>query len=387
VYKTKEETSAPTVSVESLFLSCVIDAKEQRKVVTCDIPGAFMQADIDEVIHIRLEGPLAMLLTKVDPELYTKFLCKEGKKDTMYVQLTKALYGTLQAALLFWKDLSGHLIRQGFVLNPYDNCVANKMIEGTQCTIVWHVDDLKLSHLKQEVLEDLINTLNERYGKITPLTVTRGDIHDYLGMTLDYSVPGTVTIRMDDYVKDLLDEAPGDMAGTAAMPAADHLFTVSEEPEYLDDTTSELFHHLTAKLLFLAKRARPDIQTAVAFLTTRVKRPDKDDYKKLARVIKYLRGSPDLALTLEGDDAHVIKWWVDASFAVHTDMKSHTGGTMSLGKGSVYSASTHQKINTKSSTEAELVGVDDVMPLVLWTRYFLCAQGYDVKENKVFQDN
>jgi hypothetical protein len=217
--------------------------------------------------------------------------------------------------------------------------------------------------------------------------VTRGDIHDYLGMTLDYSVPGTVTIRMDDYVKDLLDEAPGDMAGTAATPASDHLFTVSEEPEYLDDTTSELFHHLTAKLLFLAKRARPDIQTVVAFLTTRVKRPDKDDYKKLARVIKYLRGSPDLALTLEGDDAHVIKWWVDASFAVQTDMKSHTGGTMSLGKGSVYSASTRQKINTKSSTEAELVGVDDVMPLVLWTRYFLCAQGYDVKENKVFQDN
>jgi hypothetical protein len=118
VYKTKEETSAPTVSVESQFLSCVIDVKEQRKVVTCDIPGAFMQADIDEVIHIRLEGPLATLLTKVDPELYTKFLCKEGKKDTMYVQLTKALYGTLQAALLFWKDLSGHLIRQGFVLNP-----------------------------------------------------------------------------------------------------------------------------------------------------------------------------------------------------------------------------------------------------------------------------
>jgi hypothetical protein len=145
---------------------------------------------------------------------------------------------------------------------------------------------------------------------------------------------------------------------------------------------------MTAKLLFLGKRAHPDIQTAITFLTTRVKRPDKDDYKKLGRVIKYLRGSPeDLALTLEGDDAHVVKWWVDASFGVHADMKSHTGGTMSLGKGSVYSASIRQKLNTKSSTEAELVGVDDIMSLILWTRYFLCAQGYNVKENKVFQDN
>jgi hypothetical protein len=77
-----------------------------------------------------------------------------------------------------------------------------------------------------------------------------------------------------------------------------------------------------------------------------------------------------LALTLEGDGACIVKWWVDASFAVHTDMKSHTGGTLSLGKGSVYSASTQQKLNTKSSTEAELVGVDDVMLLILWTPYF-----------------
>jgi Reverse transcriptase (RNA-dependent DNA polymerase)/Zinc knuckle len=387
IYKTKEETSAPTVSVESLFLSCVIDAKEGRKVVTCDIPGAFMQADIDEVIHVRLEGPLAMLLTKVDPDLYTKFLSKEGGKDVMYVRLAKALYGTLQAAMLFWKDLSGYLVSDGFELNPYDNCVANKMINGKQCTVLWHVDDLKMSHVQDDVLETLVDQLNDRYGKIAPLTVTRGTTHDYLGMTLDYGVPGQVTIRMDDYVEDILSEVPEDMGGVAATPAAEHLFDVSENPTYLDDENAQLFHHLTAKLLFLCKRARPDIQTAIAFLTTRVKRPDTDDYKKLGRVIKYLRGTPNLALTLEADDAQIVKWWADASFAVHTDMRSHTGGTASLGKGSVYSASTRQKLNTKSSTEAELVAVDDVMPLVLWTRYFLDAQGYGVKENIVYQDN
>jgi hypothetical protein len=94
-----------------------------------------------------------------------------------------------------------------------------------------------------------------------------------------------------------------------------------------------------------------------------------------------------LALTLEGNDARIVKWWIDASFAVHPDMKSYMGGTLSLGKGSVYSASTHQKLNTKSLTEVGLVGVDDVMPLILWTQYFLDAQGYGVTENKVFQDN
>jgi hypothetical protein len=96
---------------------------------------------------------------------------------------------------------------------------------------------------------------------------------------------------------------------------------------------------------------------------------------------------PEMAVTLEGDDAGIVKWWVDASFAVHPDMKSQTGGALSLKKGSVYSTSTRQKVNTKSSTKAELVGVDDVMPLILWTRYFLDAQGYGVCKNKVFQDN
>ena len=118
----------------------------------------------------------------------------------MYVQLTKALYGTLQAALLFWKDLTGYLEGHGFILNSYNNCVANKMIDGAQCMILWHVDDLKLSHVKQQVLEDLVEMLNERYGKLDPLTVTRGDIHDYLGMRFDFSTQGQVMIGMVDYM-------------------------------------------------------------------------------------------------------------------------------------------------------------------------------------------
>ncbi len=138
---------------------------------------------------------------------------------------------------------------------------------------------------------------------------------------------------------------------------------------------SDLFHSVTAKPLLLCKRSRPDNQTPIAFLCTRVRNPDVDDYKKLRRVVCYLRETKKLALTLEADDLQVIKWWVDASFAVHKDMRSHTGGTMSMGKGSVYSTSVCQKLVTKSPTEAELVGVDDVMPMTLWTRQFLEGQG------------
>jgi hypothetical protein len=212
-------------------------------------------------------------------------------------------------------------------------------------------------------------------------------VHDYLGMTLDYSQKGKVVFKMDDFIDRLLEEVPGDMDGVSATPAANHLFQVNKGGVKLDDETAELFHHLVAKLLYLCKRVRPDLHTAVAFLTTRVMGPDVDDYKKLARCIRYLRGTQDLCLTLEADEDGKIHWWVDASFAVHPDMKSHTGAALSLGRGAAYTMSTRQKINTKSSTEAELVGVDDAMPIIIWTRNFLKAQGYEVLENTVYQDN
>ena len=156
----------------------------------------------------------------------------------------------------------------------------------------------------------------------------------------------------------------------------------------LDEATSQTFHHLIAKLLFLCKWTQPDTQTAVAFLTTQVQAPDWDDYKKLAQVIKYLHGTIDMPLTLKADSSQmIIKWWINASFAIHHNMKSHTGGTMSLGKGASYSTSIKQHLVTKSSTEAKLVGINDVMPQVLWTRYFLEAQGFKVTDSTVYQDN
>lgn len=103
--------------------------------------------------------------------------------------------------------------------------------------------------------------------------------------------------------------------------------------------------------------------------------------------MKYLRGSQELTLSLEADDITVVKWWVDGAFATHADMQSHTGSTMSLGKGSILPASIRQKINTKSSTKAKLVAVADMMPQVLWTRHFLEAQGYKLGKSIIYQDN
>ena len=83
-------------------------------------------------------------------------------------------------------------------------------------------------------------------------------------MTIDFRVPSKVTIRMDEHTKEIVDEARPSMSGTATSPAADHSFDANPNPTHLDEETSHHFHTMMAKLLFLSKRARPDLQEAVA---------------------------------------------------------------------------------------------------------------------------
>jgi hypothetical protein len=209
-------------------------------------------------------------------------------------------------------------------------------------------------------------------------------------MQLDFTVPGQVSVSMLDYVREIVEtfekEAPLSV-GTKTSAAPADLFRVNPDSTKLTPERKEKFHSLVAKTLFATKRARPDTATSISFLTTRVREPDVDDWSKLTHLMKYLRGTKDIPLILSANGSGILKWWVDGSFAVHPNMRGHTGGGLSMGRGFPIVTSSKQKLNTRSSTESELVGVDDCMPAILWTRYFLEAQGYGVQENIVYQDN
>ena len=103
--------------------------------------------------------------------------------------------------------------------------------------------------------------------------------------------------------------------------------------------------------------------------------------------MKYLIGTRNKTLTLSADDLRVIKWYVDMAFTVHPDFCSHTGTAMTMGQGAIQSMSRKQKLNTRSSTKAELVGADDAIGQILWTRLFMEEQGYDIEKNVLYQDN
>jgi hypothetical protein len=256
-----------------------IDAFEHRGVATVDVPGAYLTDDMDEEVFMCLRCRLAEIMVKTAPEIYRKYVSM-GSDNTpiLYVKLQKALHAFLRSALLFYLKLLAHLKGNGFVLNPYDPCVASKMVNGKQFTITWHVDDLKLSHADENEVTKTIDWLKSIYGE--DMRVSRCKKHGYLGMDLDYSVPGEVKVSMVDYLYRAIDEFPELIVGTATSPAADHLFTArsDEERMLLGEKQATTFHHCVAQLLFTSARARKDIQPAVAFLTTRTTGENSSGY-------------------------------------------------------------------------------------------------------------
>ena len=95
----------------------------------------------------------------------------------------------------------------------------------------------------------------------------------------------------------------------------------------------------------------------------------------------------DKKLILEADNTQIITWYIDAAFGVHNDMKSHTWAYMTLGKGMVCAFSNKQKVNSRSSTEVELIAIDDKVSKVMWMKQFIEHQGFVVNLNVIYQDN
>ena len=179
-------------------------------------------------------------------------------------------------------------LQKAWQANPYDPCVWNKLIGGKQCTICFHVDDCKISHVSGKVIDNIIDWLRRDYESIFEdgsgaMAVHRGKVHKYLGMTLDFSTKRQVKISMVDYVKEVVaawDNAHkhnndgftevkskrGRKSKSSAAP--EDLFKVDEDATKLNTEMATAFHNIVAKALYVVKRARPDASVSIAFLTT-----------------------------------------------------------------------------------------------------------------------
>jgi hypothetical protein len=307
----KSETASPTVATDSLMISKGIDAHEQRDVGTSDIAGAYLKAYMKDYVIMKFTGVSVDILCEMNPK-YIPFVTIENGVKVLYVRLIKAIFGCVQLALLWYKLFCLHLKKMGFVLNPYDPCIANKIINGKQCSIAWYVDDMKISHVDAYVVTQMIEQIEQRFGK---MTVTQGSEHVFVGMKIAYKQNGTAEITMRDYLEEAIAESGMNTCRSAATPARRDLFENNPNAAPLDKKVAEIFHSVSAKLLYVSIRARMDILLAVIYLCTRVSKSTTDDWEKLKRVLEYLNGTLHYKYTIGIDDIEKLRSWVDASYA------------------------------------------------------------------------
>ena len=150
----------------------------------------------------------------------------------------------------------------GFILNPYDKCVTNKELNGKQCTVASYVDNNKLSHVQSKNVTEVLEAIKGHFGE---LEIRKGNEHN-----LDRK-SRSVIISMRDQIEESIKVFGEDVDDTVASPTNKNLFTTCDgESDELGKDRSEIFHSVTAKLLFIMKRARPDIETTISYLMTRV---------------------------------------------------------------------------------------------------------------------
>ena len=168
----------PTVSLYALMGSCVMDALDNRKVITVDIPGVFLQEDWpsqdEHPGYIMFEGIMVDMICEINPSYHKNIMWnRDGRKKFLYGRLTKAVYGILLGVIMFYNKLSKHLTNHGFTRNEYDMCTFKKMVNGEQIIVQFHVDDLKVSHKEKSVLEDFLKDLRDKSGQEDELTRTK----------------------------------------------------------------------------------------------------------------------------------------------------------------------------------------------------------------------
>jgi hypothetical protein len=377
-----DQLRSPTVNNLSIMTVLGIAAKEKRLMSAIDIKGAFLNAPMikdaeGDDAYFRASEKVSEQMIKLYPYL-EKFL---NPNKTLVFKLNKAVYGHPASPKLWNQVISNCLKELNLKPNDYDECVFNGKILGADTTICNHVDDLLVTTKSKEALEEIYKVLKKKFININ---INEGSKINYLGMSIELK-NNKVIIKMEK----IINEITQNINGLSEYPASIDLFNINDKSNKLNEKDKEYFHSTIAKLLYLSIRIRPDIATAVAYLTTRVTNPTEDDLKKLIKILKYLNNTKSDHLIIQPalEKEFVINCFIDASYGINESSRSQSGITINFGKGSIYHRSSKQKYVAKSSTEAEINAISNTGSILLWLKNFLSQLNiYNVKIN-IFEDN
>jgi hypothetical protein len=366
------EISSTTAETTSVFLIIALAAANGWFMSTMDVRGAYLQAGLeDKKIVIRLpRAPTAVLV-----ELYPGYGGLTEFDGTMYLELHRALYGLKQSGYQWNQLLTSVMLANGFRVSSLDKSVFYKA--GMVCGV--HVDDIICIHAYPQAGRQLHEALVRRFPE--GVVFHEGLEHAYLGLKV---------VSNHDRKKYLVSQpafasnvaAASGLSDLANTPATENLFDLDEsEPTDAFDYTSR-----AASLLYLSTRTRPDIRLATGVLMQRAHGPNKYDLARLERTEAYVRSTQGHCLMIAPTTTKLAAW-VDASYGVHADMRSHSGTILTLGGAVVYAASNKQRLMATSSTQAELASLASAIDKITWARSWLEELGYKQGPVTVWQDN
>ena len=294
---------------------------------------------------------------------YKEYVSKDG---TILVKMKKDLYGLIKAPKRWNVQIADLLRKFGFQQHPLEPCVFVYKADDGVCYLLLYIHRL--------YQRSPAGARQGLYQQSLPWYQLERRQSAWLSGPGDR--PDVAKLSMTGYIKDLL-ETTGTI-GYADSPAGPHLFEVcpDEEAELLDKAAAKSFHTVVMKCHYLAKRMRFEILTAVAGLATRVQNPDLDDKLKLNRLLCYLNKVKEQLLKIRIDPAMQITAYIDASYAVHSNMMSLGGMCITMGSGCSLAKPYQIKLSTKSSTESELVAASDNLGEALFIHEFLTLLGY-----------
>jgi len=143
---------------------------------------------------MKIQGPLVEILCHMGPN-YKQMIVDENNRKVLYVHIIKELYGLMILEMLFYNKLKTDLIKNGFKLNSYDPCLTNKLVNGNQLTVSWHVDELKVSKKDSKAVDEFLEWVHKTYRTIGKVKERRGKIHQYLGIKLDCNQKGKSKLK------------------------------------------------------------------------------------------------------------------------------------------------------------------------------------------------
>jgi len=243
------------------------DAFEKRDVAIFDVPGAYSFADLDDKFVLsKIEEDFVKIMCDVNSD-FVEDIVYENEKPVLYVQILKALYGMIESALLWYLLYIEVLLKHGFELNPVDKCVANKIIDGKQCTIGLHVDDNMISHVKTSAVDDILKLIE---GYFPGLQIQTGRKLDFLGLEVEFRDDGEASVGTVQYLTNIIETLDEELDtklehNAYSTPVANTLFKRTIGSKLLGEKKADIFRRFVPMVLWAMKRCRPDCEITVSF--------------------------------------------------------------------------------------------------------------------------